>query len=65
MTCGRGVNAPLLDQISDPHNTVITADAPHCQRVHVTHLAQRRREIRSLKIPTISTGIDFRTPRTR
>ncbi|MEV0326942.1 hypothetical protein AB0H63_10900 [Micromonospora echinospora] len=38
------VDAPLLDQISDPRDTVITADAPHCQREHVTHLAQRRRE---------------------
>ncbi|MEV0733601.1 ISAs1 family transposase [Polymorphospora sp. NPDC050346] len=90
--------APLLDQISDLRDTVITADAPHCQREHVTYLAQRgghwiltvkgnqpsphsqlaglpwravpdaardtdrghgRREIRSLKILTIATGIDF------
>ncbi|MBM7494081.1 putative transposase YbfD/YdcC [Micromonospora luteifusca] len=90
--------APLLDQISDLRDTVITADALHCQREHVTYLAQRgahwiltvkgnqphlhaqlttllwravpeatrdtdrghgRREIRSLKILTISTGIDF------
>lgn len=90
--------APLLDQISDLRDTVITADALHCQREHVTYLAERgahwiltvkgnqphlhtqltalpwpavpdttydadrghgRREIRSLKILTISTGIDF------
>ncbi|WBB82126.1 ISAs1 family transposase [Micromonospora sp. WMMD882] len=90
--------APLLDQISDLRDAVITADALHCQREHVTYLAQRgahwiltvkgnqphlhvqltglpwravpdaardtdrghgRREIRTLKILTISTGIDF------
>ena len=90
--------APLLDQISDLRDTVITADALHCQREHVTYLAERgahwiltvkgnqphlhaqltalpwravpdatrdtdrghgRREIRTLKILTISTGIDF------
>jgi predicted transposase YbfD/YdcC len=90
--------APLLDQISDLRDTVITADALHCQRDHVTYLAGRgahwiltvkgnqphlysqlaglpwraipdairhddrghgRREIRTLKILTISTGIDF------
>ena len=90
--------APLLDQISDLHDTVITADAMHCQRDHVTYLAERgahwiltvkgnqphlhkqlaglpwkavpdairdddrghgRREIRTLKILTVSTGIDF------
>lgn len=90
--------APLLDQISDLRDTVITADALHCQREHVTYLAERgahwiltvkgnqphlhaqltrlpwraipdatrdcdrghgRREIRSCKILTISTGIDF------
>jgi predicted transposase YbfD/YdcC len=90
--------APLLDQISDLRDTVITADAMHCQRDHVTYLAARganwiltvkanqptlhaqlaglpwravpdatrdtgrghgRREIRTLKILTISTGIDF------
>ncbi len=90
--------APLLDQISDLRDTVITADALHCQREHVTYLAERgahwiltvkgnqpnlhaqlaglpwravpdatrdcdrghgRREIRSLKILTISTGIDL------
>ncbi|WP_320065522.1 ISAs1 family transposase [Micromonospora sp. RTGN7] len=91
--------APLLDQISDLRDTVITPDALHCQRQHVTYLAQHgahwiltvkghqpslhsqlaglprqavpdatrnrnrdrghgRREIRSLKILTISTGID-------
>jgi predicted transposase YbfD/YdcC len=90
--------APLLDQIGDLRDTVITADALHCQREHVTYLAERgahwiltvkgnqphlhqqlaalpwravpdatrdtdrghgRREIRTLKILTISTGIDF------
>jgi predicted transposase YbfD/YdcC len=90
--------APLLDHISDLRDTVITADAMHCQRDHVTYLAERgahwiltvkgnqphlhkqlaglpwkavpdatrdddrghgRREIRTLKILTISTGIDF------
>ena len=89
---------PLLDQISDLRDTVITADALHCQRDHVTYLAERgahwiltvkrnqpalhaqlaglpwravqdadrhtdrghgRREIRTLKILTIATGIDF------
>jgi len=89
---------PLLDQISDLRGTVITADAMHCQRDHVTYLAERgahwiltvkgnqphlhkqlaclpwravpeatrdddrghgRREIRTLKILTVSTGIDF------
>jgi predicted transposase YbfD/YdcC len=90
--------APLLDQISDLRGTVITVDALHCQRDHVTYLAERgadwiltvkgnqptlyqqlaglpwravpdatreagrghgRREIRTLKILTVSTGIDF------
>lgn len=90
--------APLLDQISDLRDTVITADALHCQRDHVTYLAERdahwiltvkanqpslhaqlaglpwravpdaardtdrghgRREIRTYKILTVSTGIDF------
>jgi predicted transposase YbfD/YdcC len=90
--------APLLDQISDLRDTVITADAMHCQRDHVTYLAERgahwiltvkgnqphlhkqlaglpwkavpdatrdddrghgRREIRTCKILTVSTGIDF------
>jgi predicted transposase YbfD/YdcC len=32
--------APLLDQISDLRGVVITADALHCQRDHVDHLAQ-------------------------
>jgi predicted transposase YbfD/YdcC len=89
---------PLLEQISDLRNTVITADALHCQREHAGYLAERgahwiltvkgnqphlhaqlaglpwravpdairhddrghgRREIRTLKILTISTGIDF------
>jgi predicted transposase YbfD/YdcC len=90
--------APLLDQVGDLRDAVITADALHCQRDHVTYLAERgahwiltvkgnqpnlraqlttlpwqavpeatrdedrghgRREIRTLKILTISTGIDF------
>jgi predicted transposase YbfD/YdcC len=89
---------PLLDQIGDLRDTVITVDALHCQRDHVTYLAERgadwiltvkanqptlhqqlaalpwravpdatrdtgrghgRREIRTLKILTVSTGIDF------
>ncbi|MEV6371356.1 ISAs1 family transposase [Micromonospora musae] len=89
---------PLLDQIGDLRGTVITADALHCQRDHVTYLAERgahwiltvkanqpslhaqlaglswqavpdatratdrghgRREIRTCKILTISTGINF------
>ena len=33
--------APLLDQIRDLHDRVITADAMHCQRDHVTYLAER------------------------
>jgi hypothetical protein len=32
---------PLLDQIGDLRNTVITVDALHCQRDHATYLAQR------------------------
>lgn len=32
---------PLLDQIGDLRDTVITADAMHCQRDHVTYLAER------------------------
>ncbi|MDG4762571.1 ISAs1 family transposase [Solwaraspora sp. WMMD406] len=90
--------APLLDQIGDLRDVVITADALHCQREHVTYLAERgahwiltvkgnqpalhtrlaglpwkavpdahrdtgrghgRREIRALKVLTLSTGIDF------
>nr|WP_255645412.1 ISAs1 family transposase [Actinoplanes polyasparticus] len=90
--------APLLDQISDLRDTVITADAMHCRHDHVTCLAERgahwiltvkgnqphlykqltrlpwkavpdatrdddrghgRREIRTCKILTVSTGIDF------
>ncbi|MGA3538130.1 transposase [Micromonosporaceae bacterium DT194] len=31
--------APLLNQISDLRDTVITADALHCQRDHTTYLA--------------------------
>ncbi|SIN14382.1 DDE_Tnp_1-associated [Micromonospora cremea] len=89
---------PLLDQLSDLRDTVVTADALHCQRDHVAYLAERgahwiltvkgnqpslhaqlarlpwravpdaardsdrghgRREIRTLKILSISTGIDF------
>jgi predicted transposase YbfD/YdcC len=88
----------LLDQIHDLDGAVVTADALHCQRDHVTYLAQRgahwiltakgnqprlhqqlaglpwrlvpvadrttghshkRREIRTLKILSISTGTDF------
>ncbi|WP_202970641.1 ISAs1 family transposase [Saccharothrix sp. ALI-22-I] len=33
--------APLLDQIGDLRDTVITADALHCQREHVDYLAER------------------------
>ncbi|GIE79386.1 ISAs1 family transposase [Actinoplanes philippinensis] len=33
--------APLLDQISDLPDAVITADAMHCQREHVDYLAKR------------------------
>ncbi|WP_328822195.1 ISAs1 family transposase [Micromonospora rubida] len=90
--------APLLNQIGDLRGAVITADALHCQRDHVTYLAERgahwiltvkgnqphlhaqlaalpwravpdatrdddrghgRRGIRTLKILTVSTGIDF------
>ena len=89
---------PLLDQIGDLRDTVITADALHCQREHVTYLAERgahwiltvkgnqphlhqqlaalpwlavpdatrdtdrghgRREIRTLEILTVASGIDF------
>jgi predicted transposase YbfD/YdcC len=89
---------PLLDQIGDLRDTVITVDALHCRRDHVTYLAERgahwiltvkgnqpnlhkqlaalpwrhvsdanrhddrghgRREIRTLKILTVSTGIAF------
>lgn len=32
---------PLLDQIGDLRETVVTLDALHCQRDHVTYLAQR------------------------
>ncbi|WP_246655574.1 ISAs1 family transposase [Dactylosporangium vinaceum] len=90
--------AALLDQLHDLDGAVVTADALHCQRDHVTYLAQRgahwiltakgnqptlhqqltglpwhlvpiadrttdrghgRREIRTLKILSVSTGIDF------
>lgn len=90
--------AALLDQLDDLRGVVVTADALHCQRHHVTYLAQRgahwiltvkgnqpslhqqlaglpwpdvpiadrttdrghgRREIRTLKILSVSTGIDF------
>ncbi|WP_243639528.1 ISAs1 family transposase [Micromonospora sp. MW-13] len=90
--------APLLDQLSDLRDTVVTADALHCQREQVAYLAERgahwiltvkgnqpslhaqlarlpwraapdtardsdrghgRREIRTCKILSISTGIDF------
>jgi predicted transposase YbfD/YdcC len=89
---------PLLDQISDLRDTIVTVDALHCQRDHVAYLAERgadwiltvkanqptlhhqlaalpwravpdatrdtdrghgRREIRTLKILTVSTGIGF------
>ena len=89
---------PLLDQIGDLRDTVITVDALHCQRDHVAYLAERgadwiltvkanqptlhaqltglpwravpeaardtdrghgRREIRTLKILSVSTGIEF------
>jgi predicted transposase YbfD/YdcC len=89
---------PLLDQIEDLREVVITADAMHCQRDHVAYLAERgahwiltvkgnqphlhaqlralpwkavpdgdrvddrghgRREIRTIKILTVATGIDF------
>jgi predicted transposase YbfD/YdcC len=33
--------APLLDQIGDLRDAVITADALHCQRDHVDYLAER------------------------
>ncbi|MFC6567763.1 ISAs1 family transposase [Actinoplanes utahensis] len=33
--------APLLDQIGDLRDAVITADAMHCQRDHVDYLAER------------------------
>jgi predicted transposase YbfD/YdcC len=88
----------LLDQIGDLRDTVVTADALHCQRDHVAYLAGRgahwiltvkgnqpslhqqlaslpwrlvpvadrttdrghgRRESRTLKILSVSTGIDF------
>lgn len=32
---------PLLDQIADLRDTVVTMDALHCQRDHVTYLAER------------------------
>ena len=32
---------PLLDQIGDLHDTIVTADALHCQRDHVAYLADR------------------------
>ena len=90
--------ADLLDRIDDLREVVVTADALHCQRDHVTYLARRgahwiltvkdnqpslhrqlaglpwhlvadadrdtarghgRREIRTLKILSVSTGIDF------
>jgi predicted transposase YbfD/YdcC len=89
---------PLLDQIGDLRDTLVTVDALHCQRDHVAYLAERgadwiltvkgnqptlhqqlvalpwravpdatrdtdrghgRREIRTLKILTVSTGIGF------
>lgn len=89
---------PLLDQIGDLREVVVTFDALHCQRDHVAYLAARgahwivtvkanqpslhaqlaalpwravpqatreqdrrhgRREIRTLKILTVATGIEF------
>lgn len=89
---------PLLDQLGDLRETVVTLDALHCQRDHATYLAQRgahwivtvkgnqpslhaqvaalpwravpqatrddgrghgRREIRTLKMLTVATGIGF------
>ncbi|MGW3809168.1 ISAs1 family transposase [Micromonospora sp. NPDC005113] len=89
---------PLLDQLDDLRDSVVTADALHCQREHVIYLAERgahwiltvkrnqpglhaqlvdlpwravpdadrdtarghgRREIRTLKILSVSTGIGF------
>jgi predicted transposase YbfD/YdcC len=32
---------PLLDQIGDLRDTVVTMDALHCQRDHVAYLAER------------------------
>lgn len=32
---------PLLDHISDLRDTIVTVDALHCQRDHVTYLAER------------------------
>jgi predicted transposase YbfD/YdcC len=32
---------PLLDQLADLHDTVVTADALHCQRDHATYLTAR------------------------
>jgi predicted transposase YbfD/YdcC len=90
--------APLLDQISDLDGVVVTADALHCQRDHVTYLHGRgahwvltvkrnqpslhaqlaalpwravpdgdrakdrghgRREVRTIKVLTLASGIDF------
>ena len=90
--------AALLDHLDDLRDVVVTADALHCQREHITYLAGRgahwiltvkgnqpnlhqqlsglpwrlvpiadrdtdrghgRREIRTLKILSVSTGIDF------
>lgn len=89
---------PLLDQLDDLHDTVVTLDALHCQRDHVAYLTKRgahwiltvkanqpnlhaqlaalpwqavpqatreqdrghgRREIRTLKMLTVATGIGF------
>jgi predicted transposase YbfD/YdcC len=89
---------PLLDQISDLGEVVVTADALHCQRDHIAYLSERgahwiltvkgnqpslhaqlaalpwravpdadrdttrghgRREIRTLKTVSVSTGIGF------
>lgn len=89
---------PLLEQLGDLNDVVVTVDAMHCQREHVTYLAERsahwtltvkgnqpglhhqlaglpwravpdahhdtarghgRREIRTLKVLSVSTDIDF------
>ncbi|MGX7674623.1 hypothetical protein [Plantactinospora sp. DSM 117369] len=57
--------APLLEQISDLHHTVITTDAPHCQREHVTYptehgahwIPTRQRQPTPPARPTHRTGL--------
>src|SRR4051812_12650495 len=36
-----GTLKPLLDQVGDLRDTVITVDTLHCRRDHVTYLAER------------------------